>query len=100
MPAILVNHRVADFKTWLKVYEEHEPVRRAATATNSTVWQAQDDPNNVFIVIECTDLAKIKAFAESEDLKQTMAKAGVIGKPTMQVLTGGLKYPLQAGQRA
>ena len=100
MPAILVNHRVADFKNWLKVYEEHEPVRRAASATNSTVWQAEGDPNNVFIVIECTDLAKIKAFGQSEDLKQTMLKAGVIGMPTITVLAESFKYPRQAGQRA
>lgn len=99
MPAILINHRVNDFNTWLKHYEEHEPKRREASVTNSYVWQTETDPNNVWVVLECTDLAKIKRFGESEDLKQTMAKAGVIGKPTMYILTGEIKYPKQAGQR-
>jgi hypothetical protein len=100
MPAILVQHHVTDFKTWLKGFEEHEPKRKEASVTNASVWQAEDDPNNVIILLECTDLAKIKRFGESEDLKQVMAKVGVIGKPTMTVLTGGLKYPRQAGQHA
>ena len=100
MPAVLIIHRVADYKTWLKHYEDHEPKRVEASVTKSVVWQAEGDPNNVYILMQCTDINKMKRFGESDELKQTMAKAGVIGKPTIQLLVGELKYPRQAGQHA
>jgi hypothetical protein len=96
MPAILVNHRVADFKTFIKVYEEHEPLRKQASVTNSTVWQAEGDPNNVFAVIEFTDPAEFKHYSDSAELKQALGRAGIIGQPVMTALAGGLKYPRQA----
>jgi len=99
MPAILINSRVADFKVWQRVFEEHEPVRKAASVTSATVWQAQDDPNNIFVLLECTDLGKIKLFGESEELKMAMARSGVLGQPTMNILGECWKYPRQATYR-
>ncbi len=99
MPAILINSRVADFKQWQKTFEENEPMRQAAGITSASVWQAHGDPNNIFMVLECTDIARVKRFNESEELKQAMAKAGVLGQPTVSFLGECWKYPRQAVYR-
>jgi len=100
MPALLVNHRVADFKTFLKVYAEHEPLRKEVSVTNSTVWQAEGDPNNVFAIIEYSNPAKFEKYSESAELKRALGRAGIIGQPTRTMLAAGLRSPRQAGQRA
>lgn len=100
MPAALMNFRVNDFKSWLKYFEDYEPKRREATVTSAIVWQAEGDPNNVRLLLECTDLAKLKRYGQSDELKQYFVKAGVIGTPEMYWLSNGMKYPKQAGQRA
>jgi hypothetical protein len=99
MPAILVNHRVADFKTFLKVYEEHEQLRKEASVTGSMVWQADGDPNNVFAIIEFRDVAKFRQYSESPELKQALKRAGIVGQPTRTMLADVLKYPRQAAHR-
>jgi hypothetical protein len=93
MPAFIVNHRVADFDKWLKFYEGHAPTRSAAGITGSVVCQSADDPNDVTIYFEVTDLNRARQFTQSEDLKQTMQQAGVVGPPTIQFLSTSRPYP-------
>lgn len=92
MPAVLVNHKVADFDTWIKVFEEHGAQRQQIGASGSIVWQAADDPNNVFILIKGVDPAKAQAFSQSADLKATMKRGGVISQPTFTLLADGQKF--------
>lgn len=100
MPAVLVNHRVADYAKWLKAYEEHEPERRKATITSSTVWRDAEDPNHVYMLFECQDLEKVRQLGSTPEMRETARRAGVIGEPTSVFLNEGAKYPRQAGQRA
>jgi hypothetical protein len=93
MPAVIVNHRVADFDAWLKLFESHSPTRQAAGFFNTAVWQAAGDPTNVFIYMENNSLAAMQAFGASEDLQQRMAEGGVIGAPQIHALDAGRSYP-------
>ena len=92
MPAIIVNHRVADYEPWLKVFEEHASMRQAAGFSNVHVWQGAGEPNNVFIYMEGDDLAKMQAFGQSEELKQAMQRGGVVSQPQYTLLDNGHKY--------
>lgn len=92
MAAVLVNHRVADFGAWIKVFEEHGAQRQLMGTTGSVVWQAADDPNNVFVVIKGVDLAKALAFPQSADLKAAMQRGGVISQPSFTLLADGQKF--------
>ena len=42
MAAVLVNHTVNDYNSWLKAFEAHEPARREAGVKAAAVWQAAD----------------------------------------------------------
>jgi hypothetical protein len=52
------------------------------------VYQTVDDPNDVVILLDMADVGKAKAFANSEDLKAAMQRAGVIDAPTLHLLEG------------
>jgi hypothetical protein len=52
------------------------------------VYQTVDDPNDVVILLDMADVGKAKAFANSEDLKVAMQRAGVIDTPTLHLLQG------------
>ena len=45
-----------------------------------------DDPNDLTLLFETSDLPKTKAFAESSDLQEVMKKAGVVGEPEISYL--------------
>jgi hypothetical protein len=45
-------------------------------------WHSVDDPNEIIVLFEASDVGKAKAFAASPDLKERMTAAGVIGHRT------------------
>ena len=61
-------------------------MRRAAGATNSTVYQSVDDPNEVVVQIEFSSADAAKAFSTSEGLRNAIQQAGVKKKPRMVVV--------------
>jgi hypothetical protein len=81
MASMFVRHRVADYAKWKPVFDEHEPMRRAAGLTAHSIHRGNDDPSVVIIAFRAADLSKAKRFASSDDLKAAMARAGVQGPP-------------------
>lgn len=93
MPAVIVNHRVADFAAWLEVFEAHAAVREAAGFFNTRVWQAAGDPSSVFICMENNSLAAMQVFGASDELRDRMRSGGVIGTPQFTLLDSVRNYP-------
>lgn len=84
---LLIEHKVEDFDKWKSVYDEHEGVRRKAGLKELYLLRSSTNgPNDVVILFEGSDPAKVRDFIASEDLKKAMQKAGVIGKPAFNVL--------------
>ena len=81
MASMFVKHRVADYTAWKRVFDEHEPMRRAAGLTGHSLHRGNDDPSVVILAFRASDLRKAKQFAASDDLKDVMARAGVEGPP-------------------
>ena len=92
MAALLIDHHCADFGAWLPHFEAHGATRAAAGVTASIVWQAADDQNHVFVLIKHPDIEALRAFTQSEDIKQRMQAAGVTGAPNFHYLEGGRKF--------
>ena len=88
MGLMVLHHRVKDFGAWKRLFDEHAPVREAAGLTDGRVYQTADDPNDVVILLDMADVGKAKAFANSEDLKAAMQRAGVTGVSTLHLLEG------------
>ena len=76
-----VTHIVKDFDSWKKGFDQDEMNRSASGLTLRALARGIDNPNNVFIFLNVSDLQKAKDFAGSPKLKEVMQKVGVINKP-------------------
>lgn len=81
MAKLIVKHRVADFDVWKRAFLEHGAERRKHGFTGHSVLRDDTDPNIVTCVLAVGDLTRAKAFLASQDLHDTMARAGVQGPP-------------------
>jgi hypothetical protein len=87
MGVLIIHHKVKDFATWKPVYDGHDAVRKGAGLTKGHVFRGVDDPNMVTIILEFADRAQTEAFAASDNLKNAMKAAGVVGKPEIFLMT-------------
>jgi len=86
MTYMMVRHKVEDFRVWKDVYDRHLPAREAAGLREVHLLRNLDDPHEIVILFEASDVEKARAFSASEDLKVTMKKAGVIDQPDIYYL--------------
>ncbi len=86
MPYTLVRSTVEDFAKWKAVYDEHASVRRAAGSIGAQVFQNAETPNQVTVLIEWDSLENAHKFVQSQDLRDAMERAGVIGPPDISFL--------------
>lgn len=84
---VLVRHKVRDYTTWKPVYDADLPNRVKADLTEKHLLRGIDDTNEIFILFEAGDLSLAKGFVESPALRETMEKAGVIGRPDVHFLS-------------
>ena len=81
MATLFVRHRVSDYDTWRRAYDEFEDVRNANGVTGHGVYQLDGDPNDVTVYHHFGTIEEARAFAASERLKEAMVAAGVQGAP-------------------
>lgn len=86
MPYVLVRHRVEDYAKWKSVFDEHGSSREANGSKGGYLLRNADDPNELVIILEWDDLAKMRQFTESDDLKEAMRRAGVADMPDIYFL--------------
>jgi hypothetical protein len=85
--AVLVSHRVADYDAWKKAFDSHDSARKDASCLGHHINRGADDPNMVYIYCPAADVEKLKGFVNSPDLGDVMKTAGVIGPPTVTLMT-------------
>ena len=83
MTHLLVHHKVQDFDTWKAAYDRHASARNEAGLTELHLLRNVSDPNDVVILFQAKDAERARAFARSEDLKDAMRGAGVVGTPEL-----------------
>ncbi len=86
LPGILVMHRIEDYGTWRVAYDEFDEFRRQNGIVGHAVSQVLDDPNHLFVYHQANDVAALRAFADSAELKDTMKRAGVLGEPDIRFI--------------
>ena len=83
---VIVRHKVADFPRWKEAFDAHMSSRKAGGELGHRLFVSVDDPRDVTIVLDWDNLDRAKQFASSDDLKQVMQKAGVVGEPELRFL--------------
>ena len=85
---MLVRHKVRDFSQWKSGYKDHLAKRNEAGLTEKFLLHGTKDPNEVVMLFEAKNMKRAEDFAESEDLKETMRKVGVVDEPNIYFLNG------------
>jgi heme-degrading monooxygenase HmoA len=83
---LFIRHKVKDYAKWKAQFDEHGAIRKAAGCKGGRLFRSEKDPNEVVILFEWEDLGKAHKFAESDDLRQRMELAGVVGKSELHFL--------------
>ena len=83
MTYVMVLHHVEDYDRWKPVFDENSDIRKDRGSKGAFILRNNNDPNHLVVLTEWENIENAKNFAESEDLKNTMVKAGVIGRPAV-----------------
>ena len=81
MAYILVRHNVEDYSKWKPVFDKHSNLRSKNGSKGGKVFQSADNPDEVFVLLEWDSLDNARNFAQSDNLKEAMQEAGVVGMP-------------------
>jgi hypothetical protein len=86
MPALLIRHHVADYAAWKAVFDEHETTRRANGSQGGWLFRDATDPQEVLLLLEWDDLERARLFADSDDLREVLARAAGTDGPEIWLL--------------
>lgn len=81
MVTMFVRHKVENYDAWRKVYDDFDQTRRGLGVKGAAVYQEANDEKDVTVTHQFEDLDSATSFANSEDLRAAMGKAGVAGPP-------------------
>jgi hypothetical protein len=84
---MLVRHKVADLSSWKRVFDSHAAAQQAAGLRVEKVLRSLDDPNEVVLLFEVTDLEKARGFVSSPEVPQAQQESGVVDKPNIYFLS-------------
>jgi heme-degrading monooxygenase HmoA len=83
---MLVRNKVADYAKWKPVFEEMASVRKSSGSKGENVFRNADNPNELFVLLEWDNLEMARQFAQSQELREAMQRAGVVDKPDINFL--------------
>ena len=86
MPYLLVGHKVDDYEGWKPVFDEHGTFREQSGSKGARLWRNANDPNETLILFEWDSMENAQRFANSDNLRETMQKAGVADQPDVYFL--------------
>ena len=86
MPTLLIRHHVANYATWRAVFAEHETTRRANGSQREWLFCDADESHEVLLLFAWDNLERARLFADSDDLREVMARAGVTDRPDIWFL--------------
>ena len=86
MTHLMVKIKVEDYEKWRPVFDENRDLRVQRGERSEEVFQAEEDPNSVTVLYEWDDPEHVREYFGSDQLKEAMKKAGVMGEPELAVL--------------
>ena len=89
MPYMLVRHKVTDYVKWKLGFDAHSVTRQVNGSRGGQLFRNASDPNELVVLLEWDNLEKARQFAQSEDLREVMQRAGVVDHPDIYFLKDG-----------
>ncbi len=85
---LIMNFKIKDYIKWVNAFDAGQKLRADAGLVDVLIAKDVEQPLKIQVVLDITDLNKVKAFMSSEILKEKMKSAGVIGKPDVEYYEG------------
>ena len=86
MAYMLVREAVGDYNKWKAVFDACADERRNAGCKGGFVFQNISDRREVVVLLQFDDLARMKQFMDSDELRELRAQAGSTGELSADVL--------------
>lgn len=87
MTHVLVRHKVKDYTTWKKEFDDFVEFRKSSGEKSFQILQPDEDANNLYLLFAWDNEENAHRFMESSKLKERMEKAGVIEAPEIRFLS-------------
>lgn len=84
LAGIIVTHPVEDYDAWRAVYDDFDLYRKECGIVGHAVNQELDDPNKVIVYHQAESLNALRAFVDSNELKERMRDGGVAAPPEIR----------------
>ena len=78
MTYLLCRNRVANYRTWYRIFSSHKDAHQEAGLILEQLWREADNPENVFYLFRVDDLRKATAFISTPDAKDAARESGVV----------------------
>ncbi len=88
MAWIHVRHRVEDYNKWKAVYDQTAEFKHRLGWKRYRLYQVAGDRQDILVMEEFTTLEQARTFLNSDDLKQALRVAGIVGQPEILLLEG------------
>jgi heme-degrading monooxygenase HmoA len=86
MAYLLVRAKFQDYAKFYPVYTAHRAARQASGSRGARLFRSADNPNEVVALMEWDSLEKAQQFAQSDDLREAMQRAGLADRPEVYFL--------------
>jgi heme-degrading monooxygenase HmoA len=86
MAYVLVRHKVEDYDEWRAAFYQYSDTRRDSGSQGARIFRDAKDPNELVVLLEWNNLEQARQFFQSEDLRQRMQRARVVGQPDIDFL--------------
>lgn len=87
MIQVLVHHEVNDYRGGRSVFDDAIDFRHLGGERSCRVFRKSGDPDNLTLLFEWEGLEQAQRYMNSEELRDKMKQAGVIGKPEIEYLS-------------
>jgi hypothetical protein len=86
LPHLLIRHKVAEFEAWKRVFDSHVAAQREAGLHIDKILRNTDDPSEVVLLFEVTNLERARKLVESPGVAVVQAESGVTDEPDILFL--------------
>jgi len=86
MVHVVLSFGVDDYEKWKKVFNEEASLRKSNGSQGGALYRRINDPNRIAVALEWDTVENFQKFIQSDELKQNIQKAGIIGTPNVSIL--------------
>jgi hypothetical protein len=86
MAVLVIRHRIQHYDTWRAVFDEDSGARQALGSRRERIYRGDGGEDEVLIYLEWDDIDRAHLFVRSDDLRDSMVRAGVAERPDIWIL--------------